>query len=52
MYFVGVAGFVVDESNRLLVIQERYLESLKRRVWKLPGGLADPGGLLMCVCSV
>ena len=40
---VGVAGFVVTDDNRLLLIQERYLVSLKYRHWKLPGGLADPG---------
>lgn len=40
---VGVAGFVVNDKNQLLVIQEKYLIALKRPIWKLPGGLADPG---------
>ena len=41
----GVGGFVLNDKNELLVIQEKYLTSLKRPIWKIPGGLADPGTL-------
>jgi len=40
-HFVGVGGFVVDEANRVLVVQEKYGHTEAH--WKLPGGLADPG---------
>ena len=33
----------MNEKNQLLVIQEKYLLALKRPIWKLPGGLGDPG---------
>ena len=39
----GVAGFVVNDDRELLLIQEKYLQSLKTPIWKLPGGLAEPG---------
>jgi 8-oxo-dGTP pyrophosphatase MutT (NUDIX family) len=40
---IGVAGLVVNDKDELLVIQEKYLRSLRRPIWKFPGGLADPG---------
>ena len=39
----GVGGFVLNDKNELLLIQEKYLTSLRRPIWKIPGGLADPG---------
>ena len=39
----GVGGFVLNDKNELLLIQEKYLTSLRRPIWKMPGGLADPG---------
>ena len=48
-FITGVAGLVINEKNEVLVIQERYLVSLKKPIWKFPGGLADPG---VCVCVV
>ncbi|XP_056003054.1 nucleoside diphosphate-linked moiety X motif 6-like [Ostrea edulis] len=41
-HFVGVAGFVLNEKNELLVIRERF-SVLDTNPWKLPGGLADKG---------
>ena len=37
---LGVGGMVVDEDNRVLVVQERFRYS---NHWKLPGGYVDPG---------
>lgn len=37
---VGVGGLVINENEKVLVVQERYLYTPH---WKLPGGLADPG---------
>lgn len=37
---VGVGGVLLDDENRILVVQER---RPKRRHYKLPGGAADPG---------
>ena len=34
-----MAGFVVNDSGEVLVVRERHYNS----IWKLPGGLADPG---------
>ncbi|XP_033106951.1 nucleoside diphosphate-linked moiety X motif 6-like [Anneissia japonica] len=39
-HYVGVAGFVVNENNQVLVVKERFY---KKANWKLPGGMADPG---------
>ncbi|XP_014788236.1 nucleoside diphosphate-linked moiety X motif 6 isoform X1 [Octopus bimaculoides] len=36
--YIGVAGFVVNERNQLLVIKETFSELAK---WKLPGGHAE-----------
>ncbi|XP_031553931.1 nudix hydrolase 8-like isoform X1 [Actinia tenebrosa] len=36
--FIGVAGFVVNDEGKLLVVQERFRKSDH---WKLPGGMAD-----------
>ncbi|XP_078680165.1 uncharacterized protein LOC144915567 isoform X2 [Branchiostoma floridae x Branchiostoma belcheri] len=41
-HYVGVAGFVVNDRNEVLVIQEKYTHSVQAH-WKLPGGLAEPG---------
>jgi len=42
---VGVGGFVVNEKDEILVIQERFLFQNKSH-WKLPGGYVDPGEYL------
>jgi len=42
---VGVGGFVVNEKDEILVIQERFLFQNKPH-WKLPGGYVDPGEFL------
>lgn len=39
-HYIGVAGFVVNDKNQLLVIQEKFKSS---EHWKLPGGHADKG---------
>lgn len=39
--YLGVAGFVVNDKNQVLVIQERF--NIIQKHWKLPGGLADEG---------
>ncbi len=39
-HYIGVGGVLIDNENRILVIQERYHT---RRHYKLPGGAADPG---------
>ncbi len=39
----GVAGFVVNEKNEVLLIQERWIRKLKIVHWKLPGGHAETG---------
>ncbi|XP_071944993.1 nucleoside diphosphate-linked moiety X motif 6-like [Antedon mediterranea] len=39
-HYVGVAGFVVNELNQVLLVKERFHKKAK---WKLPGGMADPG---------
>lgn len=41
--YLGVAGFVVNDKNQLLVIQEKYHPGTKTASWKLPGGHADKG---------
>uniref|UniRef100_A0A6B2LEJ9 Nudix hydrolase domain-containing protein n=1 Tax=Arcella intermedia TaxID=1963864 RepID=A0A6B2LEJ9_9EUKA len=40
-HLVGVGGFVVNEKNQLLVVKEKH--GPVTDVWKLPGGLVDPG---------
>mmetsp|Transcript_125100 Transcript_125100/g.348106 ORF Transcript_125100/g.348106 Transcript_125100/m.348106 type:complete len:478 (+) Transcript_125100:106-1539(+) len=41
---VGVGGAVVNAKNEVLMIQERIQAEAKfQGLWKLPGGLADPG---------
>ena len=42
-HHVGVAGFVVNGRGELLVVQEKTGPLRGLDVWKLPGGLADPG---------
>ncbi|KAK3598957.1 hypothetical protein CHS0354_024629 [Potamilus streckersoni] len=39
--YLGVGGFVVNDKNQVLVIQEKY--SIGPARWKLPGGHADKG---------
>lgn len=41
--YLGVCGFVVNEKNQLLVIQEKYHPGSSKPRWKLPGGHADKG---------
>lgn len=41
--YLGVGGFVVNERNQLLVIQEKYHPGTAQAKWKLPGGHADKG---------
>ena len=38
-----MAGFVVNDKNQLLVIQEKYHPGSPTAKWKLPGGHADKG---------
>lgn len=38
-HYIGVGGFVLNEKNEMLVIQEGY----GKAAWKLPGGTVDPG---------
>lgn len=41
---IGVGGAVVNSKNEVLMIQERVQGDAKfQGLWKLPGGLADPG---------
>ena len=40
--YIGVGGFVLNDKNELLVIQEKY-SITKTAHWKLPGGHADAG---------
>ena len=42
-HHVGVAGFVLNALGELLVVQEKTGPLRGLGVWKLPGGLADPG---------
>ena len=39
-HYIGAGGVVIDDQNRILVIQERYHT---RKHYKLPGGALDPG---------
>ncbi|KAL8594458.1 hypothetical protein ACOMHN_018166 [Nucella lapillus] len=41
--YIGVAGFVVNADNKLLVIRENVPISKSASSWKLPGGHADKG---------
>ena len=38
-----MAGFVVNDKNEVLVIQEKWLRRINIAHWKLPGGVCDPG---------
>ncbi|CAK0848686.1 unnamed protein product [Prorocentrum cordatum] len=41
---LGVGGAVVNSRNEVLMVQERLVANAKfQGLWKLPGGLADPG---------
>jgi 8-oxo-dGTP pyrophosphatase MutT (NUDIX family) len=40
-HYVGVAGFVMNSHDEVLVIQESSGPSSKTGMWKLPGGLCD-----------
>lgn len=47
-HFLGCGGFVVNEKNQLLVIEEKWAT---HKYWKLPGGHAEPGediGVAVC----
>ncbi|MDC7241598.1 MAG: NUDIX domain-containing protein [Spirochaetales bacterium] len=39
-HYIGAGGVLIDEENRILVIQEKHHT---RRHYKLPGGALDPG---------
>ncbi|MCD6397135.1 MAG: NUDIX domain-containing protein [Spirochaetaceae bacterium] len=39
-HFIGAGGVLIDDSNRILVIQER---CHKHKHYKLPGGVLEPG---------
>ena len=39
----GVAGFVVNDHNEVLLVQEKWLRNIKFIHWKLPGGVAETG---------
>lgn len=41
--YIGVGGFVVNSSNQVLVIREKYHDRNQITAWKLPGGHADNG---------
>merc|ERR1712007_180579 len=41
---IGVGGAVVNSKNEVLMVQERTVADANfQGLWKLPGGLADPG---------
>ena len=41
---VGVGGLVLNSANKVLLVQERVADhKLQYGMWKLPGGLVDPG---------
>ena len=42
---VGVGALVVDASNNVLVVQEKF--SPVGRMWKFPGGYAEQG--ILCI---
>lgn len=42
-HYLGVAGFVINDKNQVLVIKEKYHHLQKVAPWKFPGGMADPG---------
>ena len=37
---IGVGAFVINDSDELLVVRERFY---KHPHWKLPGGYVEPG---------
>lgn len=39
----GVAGFVVNDKEEVLLVQEKWLRRLSIRHWKLPGGHSERG---------
>ncbi len=39
-HYIGAGGVVIDDQNRILVIQEKFH---KKKHYKLPGGTLDPG---------
>lgn len=38
---IGVGGLVIDDENRVLVVQEKY--HIVKKMWKFPGGHASKG---------
>lgn len=49
---IGVGGFVLNDKNEVLVIQEKQgITAGLKDFWKLPGGLVDPDeGIASAVC--
>ncbi|GAB5355090.1 hypothetical protein AAMO2058_000175900 [Amorphochlora amoebiformis] len=41
-HFVGVAGVVMRGDGKILLVQEKSGPSARSKIWKLPGGLAEP----------
>lgn len=41
--YLGVGGFVLNENNEVLCIVEKYNKNKDVKIWKIPGGLIDPG---------
>ena len=51
-HYIGVGGFVVNEHDELLVVQERF-SPLGIKHWKLPGGHKDPGEYgIIVICKI
>jgi len=48
----GVGGFVVNDREELLVIQEKFHPLMARAHWKLPGGCADRGRWRVMLCDM
>ena len=43
----GVAGFVVNDKQEVLLVQEKWLRNIKFIHWKLPGGVAETGNSVL-----
>lgn len=42
-HYIGVAGFILNSRNEILMVQERNGPAAGIGLWKLPGGLCDVG---------
>ncbi len=42
-HYIGVAGFVINSKNEMLMVQEKTGPAAGIGLWKLPGGLCDVG---------